>query len=171
MAEHFELHERHGFGLATVMARNGVGTDAIAAALGCAAPSRPETATTDELRMIGTGPGTWLVLTDSAQPQWAASLAGRLGGLASISDQSGGYVLFRIGGPLARELLQRGPFIDLDPSIFGLNTAATTVIAHIGVTLWRIDEATFEVALFRSFASSFRHWVAETAAALAYPSS
>lgn len=170
MADRLSLREIEGFGLATVMARKGIDAATIGDALGCPAPAGPETATAGSLRMIGTGPGTWLALQTSAKPSWSGFISARLSGLASISDQSGGYALYRIEGPQARDLLQRGAFIDLDPAIFGPNTVATTMIAHIGVILWRAGDDAFDIALFRSFASSFKTWFADTAATFPSPS-
>ena len=138
MADPFTVTERTGLALATVMARKGADHTAILAAAGCP--------------MIPTGPGTWLAL---GQPHLPADLA-------FVSDQSGGYVVLRFTGPAARALLQKGVAIDLDPSAFGPGSAAVTVIAHIGVILWRADEG-YDVAIFRSFAGSFRHWI-DTAA-------
>lgn len=138
MAEPFTVTERTGLALATVMARKAADHAAITAAAGCP--------------MIPTGPGTWLAQGD------ADALGERLAGLAWVSDQSGGYVVLRFTGPAARTLLQKGVAIDLDPSAFGAGSAAVTVIAHIGVILWRADDA-YDVAIFRSLAGSFRHWI------------
>jgi methylglutamate dehydrogenase subunit D len=55
----------------------------------------------------------------------------------------------------------------LHPTVFRPDSVATTVIAHIGVIFWQLDDApTFEVATFRSYAFSFRRWLDATAAAL-----
>src|SRR5258708_26399250 len=98
-------------------------------------------------------------------------LADKLGGLSSCSDQSGSYVLLRVGGEDARRVLQRGAFIDLHPSVFRRGSGATTVIAHIGVIFWQLDDAPiFEVATFRSYAFSFRKWLPATPAAFGPPS-
>jgi sarcosine oxidase subunit gamma len=171
VAEIVSIEQRTGFGLAAIMARRG-DRGAIAAALGCALPSGPavtEPALTHVggLRLIGTGPGTWLALSDVGAHALAANLTARLAGLASISDQSSGYVLFRISGIGARRLLQRGAAIDFDPAVFGPGSAATTTIAHMGVIVWQVDDApSYEIALFRSYAGSFRHWLDTAAAAL-----
>ena len=133
----FSMTERTGLSLATVMARKGADHAAIMAAA-C-------------VPLVATGPGTWLALGD---------VGNRLARLASVSDQSGGYLIYRLAGPDARALLQKGTFIDLHPGAFGPGSSAVTVIAHIGVILWQVDAApTYEIALFRSFAGSFRHWV------------
>ena len=140
MAEPFTVTERTGLTLASVMARKGADHAAIIASAG--------------FPMIPTGPGTWLAVAEQSQDD----LPARLAGLASVSDQSGGYVVLRFAGPAARALLQKGVAIDLDPSAFGPGSAAVTVIAHIGVILWRADDG-YDVAIFRSFAGSFRHWI------------
>lgn len=143
----FTMIERSGLALATVMARKGADHAAIQAAAGG--------------KMIPTGPGTWLAEGD------AELLAVRLAGLAYVSDQSGGYIVHRVAGPATRALLQKGVAIDLDPTAFGPGSAAVTVIAHIGVILWQVDDApTYDLALFRSFAGSFQHWVSAAAQGL-----
>jgi heterotetrameric sarcosine oxidase gamma subunit len=161
------ITEQPGLGLAAVMSRKDVDPAAIGAALGLMPPEGPGRVGDGRLALIGTGPGTWLALTEAPEPDWSLQLAHKLTGLASVSDQSGGYMLFRISGNGARTLLQRGAFIDFHPDVFRPGSAATTVIAHIGVILWQRDDApTFEVATFRSYAHSFRRWIETAAAAL-----
>lgn len=159
MAEHLHVSECRDFGLATVMLRKNADAAAIGAALGMAAPTGPGCVAGDGLLMIGTGPGVWLVFSDREKPSWAEDLAARLPNV-SVSDQSGAYTIFKIAGAAARALLQRGAFIDLDASAFRVGSAATTVIAHIGVVIWQIDDdETFHVAVFRSLTDSFRDWI------------
>lgn len=163
MAETVTVTEPQGFAAATVMARRGVGADAVGAALGLALTSGAAWSRGSDLALIGTGPGTWLALAATAPPTsaWPEELGRRLAGLAAVSDQSGAYLIYGVSGPSARRLLERGVFLDLDPAAFGPGAAATTVIAHVGVILWREsdDEAAFHVAVPRSFGGSFRHWL------------
>lgn len=143
------------------MARNHVDASAIGAALDLDLAEGPLLTGDDDFRLVGTGPGMWLAVRGDAPPGWAETLAVKLTGIASVSDQSAGYAIFHFQGANARELLQRGAFIDLHPKTFCRRSVATTVIAHIGVILWQCDdESTFEVAIFRSFAASFREWIA-----------
>lgn len=159
------ISERH-VGLATIMARAGR-RDALAATFGIALPAEPRRIEAGGLALIGTGPDVWLAVKDKADPGWASSLALRVGDAASVSDQSSGYVVLRLEGMAARELLSRGAFIDFHPDHFGPGSAAVTDIAHMGVILWQLDDApTYEVALFRSYAASFQHWIAATSAAM-----
>ena len=78
----FTMTERTGLSLATVMARKGADHAAILAAAGC--------------EMIPTGPGTWLAIGKVDVPPH----------LAAVSDQTGGYRVYRFTGPAARALLQ-----------------------------------------------------------------
>ena len=161
------VSERTGLGIVTLMA-GAAGNAALTerlAAQGITLGTGPTAIVTGATTAIGTGPASWLLLTDDAAADWPATLADRLAGIAGVVDQSSGYAVLRLSGPAARALLQRGPFIDLHADAFGPGAAAVTLIAHIGVILWQRDAApTFEIALFRSFADSFWHWL-ETAAA------
>ena len=163
MAEAVVIQERSGFGLATVMARKGMAPAAIGAALGIDVRDGPYCSIGEGIALLGTGPGSWLAHADAAPTDWAAGLRERLGPLASVSDQSGGYVIFRLSGPGARTVLHRGATIDFHPAAVAPGAVATTVIAHIGVVIRQIDDVpSYDIALFRSFAGSFRHWLDAT---------
>ena len=163
MADPVVIEQRSGFALATVMARKGADPSAIGAALGVKLRDGPTCSTGAGLVLLGTGHGSWLAYSEIAPADWAAGLRERLGALASVSDQSGGYAIFRLSGPGARTLLQRGASIDFHPAAFAADAVAATVIAHIGVVIQHIGDApTYEILLFRSFAGSFRHWLDTT---------
>ncbi|HVY34253.1 MAG TPA: sarcosine oxidase subunit gamma family protein [Caulobacteraceae bacterium] len=166
MAEALQITERRSLQLATVMARKGVEAAAVGGRLGLTAPVGPNTARADGLTLIGTGPGVWLAVAENVSADWAERLGQTLQGVASVSEQSGGYVVLRMTGAGAADLLQKGAFIDLHPQAFPVGSAAVTVIAHIGVILWKVDEApSFDVAVFRSLAGSFHDWIAAAAPA------
>lgn len=164
MADQLLVEDLHGLGIATVMARK---VTTISAILGVDPPTGPGATTANGLTVIGTGPESWLVVKADATPDFANQLSAALEGLASVSDQSGGYAVMRIAGPQARTILQRGAAIDFHPDSFRPGSAVTTVIAHIGVIIWQIDDRpSYHVATFRSYANSFRHWLDTTIAAL-----
>jgi len=157
VAEPFDIVERRGLALASVMARKGVQ----AAALGPEFPEGPQCVAKGEMMLVGVGPGAWLAVSEGGGEDWPGPLEQRLAGRCSISDQSGAYVLLHIAGAGARTLLQRGVAIDLHPDVFVAGSAATTAIAHIGVILWRpAAEEAFDLAVFRSYAAGFRRWLA-----------
>ena len=106
------------------------------------------------------GPRTWWVLGNP-------DLAG-VEEIASIVDQSDAYAILRLTGPRVRDALAKLVFIDLHPEAFKPGDVASTVAAHMGATLWRLDDgadgAVFEIACYRSFASSLWHALATSAA-------
>lgn len=156
MVEAPVIIERRGLGLATVMARK----DFDAAAFGRDLPTGSHCVARGALTLVGAGPGVWLAVAEDPGETWPEALERRFEGQCSISDQSGGYVVLRLSGPGAHALLQRGVAIDLHPDVFDAGSAAVTVIAHIGVILWRSGAApVFDVAVFRSYAASFRDWI------------
>ena len=167
MADPLQITEITGIGLVAVMARKGVGAEAIGKCLGLAAPVKPRWAGDLELALIGTGPGAWLARREAPTPDWPDTLAARLSGLASTTDVSSSYRVFRVAGRDATRLLRRGAFLDFGPRAFGPGRAAVTVMAHIGVIICQADTApSYELAVFRSLGDSFHHWLTTTAATL-----
>jgi methylglutamate dehydrogenase subunit D len=153
------ITERGDVFAATIMARKGVITDDLAAAAGVPISGDGRIARGDRMSAIPVGPGVWLAVSDAGADD-VSDLATRTRGLASVSDQTGSYLIFRVAGPSARLLLQRGLFVDLDEGVFGVGDALVSVIAHIDVIVWQDDGApTFEIAVFRSYADAFRHWL------------
>ncbi|HUO23415.1 MAG TPA: sarcosine oxidase subunit gamma family protein [Caulobacteraceae bacterium] len=166
MAEPLHIQEQDDLAIAMVMARKGVDAATLGARLGFSPPTTPHLVDGPSgVRLIGVGPGAWLALAHDPPAGWAAFLADALAGVAAVSDQSSAYVVLRLSGPGAQDLMQSGVSIDLHPDSFPPGAAAITAIAHIGVTLWKLDDApTFEVAVFRSFAAAFRAWIAAASA-------
>lgn len=155
------IAERTGLGIATLMSR-GVGAPM---AIGIDLPQRPAVTLSHGSTAVATGAGTWLLVEDQAAPDWARNLATRIGATASLVDQSSGYAVLRLSGEGARALLSRGAFIDLHPDAFSPGSAAVTLIAHMGIILWQREASpTYEVALFRSLADSFWHWLVSATA-------
>lgn len=167
MTDRLTITPLDGLGIASVMARKGIDREAIGAAMGMDLPRGPGATFAGPRTAVGTGPGTWLLFTDNAAPDFAEMLGGTLAGLASVSDQSSVHVVRRLSGPHARTLLQRGIAIDLHPDVFRTGTAAATVIAHIGVILWQVDDLpSYDAATLRSYDRSFEHWLEQAVAAL-----
>jgi sarcosine oxidase subunit gamma len=132
-------------------------------------PNRPAIARAGEIAFAGIGPNYWLALSEGAGPVFGMSLRQIVAPLASVADQSGGYTVFRVGGYAIRDVLAKGFPIDLHPRAFEPGAAATTIVAHIGATVWRCEDnvdgsACFEIALFRSLAKSFSTWLSSSAA-------
>jgi len=167
------LTERTGLGLATVACRKGQDDGlkaSVREAYGVDLPLTSAVADGDGVSFIGTGPGQWLVVSQTHRGEaLAEDLALALKGLASISDQSGGRAVIRIGGPRARDVLAKGLAIDLDPRAFPPGSAVTSTISHMGVQLWQADTAeSYDIAIFRSVSGSFWRWLTASAAEYGY---
>lgn len=125
-------------------------------------PRSPRFAASGNLALVWAGPSQWLAVGDhvAGGADLAAVLESSLADAASIVDQSGGRVIFRVGGPKVRDALAKGVHLDLHPRAFGPGSTAITSIAHIGVHFWQLDaNPTYEFTVFRSFAGAFYEWL------------
>lgn len=160
------LTPRGGFGLATLIAAEGKEADLQAALTKCLGLSLPEAGAAHlegERGLIWSAPGQWLAVAPS--PHALRELPDALRGIAAVTDQSDSRALVRVSGPQARAMLAKGVAVDLHPRAFGPGRAAVTSIAHIGVQLWQRDAGpTYDIAVARSFAGSFWHWLEHAAA-------
>jgi len=94
----------------------------------------------------------------------AARLESALGDAAAVIDQSGGRIVFRIAGPKARAVLEKGLTLDLHPRSFAPGRTALTQLSHLSVQIVQLDEApTFDVVISRAFAAELWHWLEESA--------
>jgi sarcosine oxidase subunit gamma len=163
---------RDGCGLATVLARRGASealSRRVKERFDAELPAGPRRSEASAIAFAGTGPGAWLAMSDRGGGEWLARLERELEGVASVSDQSDGYLRVRLSGPRVREALGKLVPLDLHPRAFKADDVASTVASHIGVTLWRLEDerpsaAVFELVMFRSLARSFWHALAEVSA-------
>ncbi|MFC2248099.1 sarcosine oxidase subunit gamma [Labrys portucalensis] len=163
------VQDRSGLEIVTLAARKGQ-EGALAArmqaAYGLRLPNGPKRVVAGSLAALGTGPSAWLVTREAGGPNLLVSdLIEAVGTLASVTDQTSGYAVLRVSGPHVRDMFAKGLDIDLHPRAFAPGDTAVTACSHIGVTLWQLDETpTYEIALFRSMAGSFWHWLSDSAA-------
>jgi heterotetrameric sarcosine oxidase gamma subunit len=166
-----EVMDRDGHGVATLIARKGksVGlAERLRGKFGIELPHGPRRTIGGEIALIGMGPGVWLAVQEGAGNIFAASLKSAVGDLASVSDQADGYAILRISGPGVREALARLASVDVHPRAFAVGAVASTSAAHIGATLWRLEDRSdgspvFEIAVPRSLVGSFFHALCEGA--------
>jgi sarcosine oxidase subunit gamma len=111
--------------------------------------------------MLGIGPGKWLAMSERSGS--VADLATKLDGLASVVEQSDGLAILELSGPALPATLEKGFQIDL--RAFAIDDCAVTSVNHVGATIWKTGDATFEVAVARSLAGSFLHWLGASAGA------
>jgi sarcosine oxidase subunit gamma len=163
------LAERAGLALAAVAARLGKAGPAAAAAraaFGIELPATPRLVEGEAVSFLWAGPDQWLALSGSraGEAPLEGLLSGVFDGLASVSDQSGGRRILRIAGAGARAVLAKGLTIDLHPRAFRPGDTALTLAAHIELQIWQVDGVpTYDIAVPRSLARSFWHFLAEAA--------
>lgn len=133
----------------------------IAAAYGVDLPSAGRWAGGADIAFAWAGPGEWTAI--AARPI-ARDLAGRLAGLAAVTDQSDGWLLSEISGPRARDALAKMLPIDLDPAALPPGAVALTRAGHIDVRLRHVSVGVYELAVFRSLGADFAGWLAASAA-------
>ena len=162
------VSDRDGLGIATILVRKGQ-ADALATRVrdkfGIALPREPHRVSNGAIAFAGTGPETWLATAENGGNAFAASLRAELRDDAAVVNQSDGYAVLRLTGPKVRDALAKGVPVDLHPGAFRVGDVASTLVAHIGAVLWRLDDdkgsAVFEVAVFRSLAGALWHWLSE----------
>jgi methylglutamate dehydrogenase subunit D len=123
----------------------------------------------DDIAFLHTGPQAWLVTREVGGDGFAALVSDALGDVAAVADQSSAYAILRMTGPSVRSTLAKLLPIDLYEHEFEINKVASTTASHVGATLWRLEDAVdgapvFEIAVYRSFAASFWHSLASSAA-------
>ena len=167
------VQERVGPRLAHVASRRGREAslgEAVRATFGIDPPKVGRRHAGAQLVLTGIGSGQWLAEVAPREPAPGAPaietvLRPALGASAAIVDQSHARIILRLTGPRVRDLLATGLPIDLHPRAFGPGDAAQSIIAHIGVVIWQLDdEPTYELAVPRSLIGSLWNWLAAGAA-------
>jgi methylglutamate dehydrogenase subunit D len=164
--------ERTNVAVASIAARKGQAaalTNKIKARTGIELPATPRMAIADHLSFAWTAPGQWLAMADGEDgAAFADDLARDLAGLAAVTDQSDGRTILRATGSHVRNMLAKGCMLDLHDSVFKVGDTAITPIALLTAQITRHPDQgglpVFELAVMRSFAVSFWHWI-ETSAA------
>ncbi|HEY4455366.1 MAG TPA: sarcosine oxidase subunit gamma family protein, partial [Pseudonocardiaceae bacterium] len=80
------------------------------------------------------GPDEWLVLSEADAPGLVAELRVALGAdPGSVVDVSANRTTIELGGPSAREVLEKGCPLDLHPRAFGPGKAVSTTVGPVPV--------------------------------------
>lgn len=161
------VHERASLSLALITTRRAMRTiciEKLRAAYDLEPPATPRIVHGKGLSLAWSGPECWLAIA-TEQPDFETTLKTTLGNAASVVDLSDARVTLRIEGPKTRALLAKGLSIDLHPRVFTPDDTAITVLAHIAVQLWQVDEKpTFDLVTPRATARDLFHWLTISAA-------
>jgi sarcosine oxidase subunit gamma len=165
------LEELRHISLVQVMARRGRVVETVKAAkneFGIEPPTSPSAAVGRHTTLIWSGPDQFIAFSARSEEDRFSKLSEAFAGVASLSDQSDGRCLIRIGGPRARRALAKFCSLDLDEGVFPLGAAATTSIDHTATNIWRGADssdghAVFNMLVFTSFADSLWHTILDSA--------
>lgn len=149
----------------------GAAAAAVEAELGGPLPARAGDVTqlSDETHVLWLGPDEFLVVApDEAQggpapaalvARLKASLDGITGEVMQVVDLSANRTTLELAGPRAQEVLDRSVRIDLDPVALPTGGAVVTLLAGIGVILWRTADDVFRVMPRSSFGEHTARWL------------
>lgn len=117
----------------------------------------------------GIAPQRWLMLAQDAGEEFVPDLVARLEPLATVVELTDAYAVLRLSGADLRASLAKIVPIDLHEAQFRPGDVAQTVLEHMPVTLWRLEDApagqpVFELAVAGSFAGSLYEAVRDSAA-------
>jgi sarcosine oxidase subunit gamma len=154
---------RDELALATILVRNGKSAalaSCLREKLNVELPLGAPRAAAGDITLICMGPSTWIAAYENAHGISAMTLIEATRGLAAVVDQSDGYAVLQLSGPKVRSLLSNLAPIDVHARAFQVGDVAATAIAHMGATLWRLENSddgspVFQIAVPRSVAASF----------------
>jgi sarcosine oxidase subunit gamma len=118
---------------------------------------------------IPLAPGQWIVTSSKADAKgvFADTIRKSIKANGYVSEQSDTRVIFRISGPRAMELMEKGCRLDLHPDATGKDWCAQTAIAQMGVLIHQIDEKpVYDLYVYSGFAQDFAEWILHTGAQL-----
>jgi sarcosine oxidase subunit gamma len=118
-----------------------------------------------ERAAVWLGPDEWLLIADSADPLPLGELLESVldGTSHSLVDVSHRQIGLIASGQAAARVLNAGCPLDLGLKAFPVGFATRTLFDKAEIVLWRRAEATFDVEVWRSFASYLAASLAEAA--------
>ncbi|MDJ0956250.1 MAG: sarcosine oxidase subunit gamma family protein [Arenicellales bacterium] len=153
-----ELSERHDIGKVNVRGNpeDAAFTVAVEKVLGVELPLVSNTTTsTEEYTVFWLGPNEWLIhCGENKQTDLTVALQESLQGQhVAITDVSDYYLVIRITGAKAREILSKGTPFDVHTSVFKQGDCAQTCFGHATILLHCVDEnSVYDLQVRWSFA-------------------
>jgi sarcosine oxidase subunit gamma len=161
------LKERHPASLVQVAgwpSSAGALTERLREETGVAPPPPGNGATNDDLALLWTAPGRWLIV-----PETRADLADTLTAaidldIGTVSDLGQARCVLRLSGPMAPSVLAKGLPIDLHLRAFPVDGVVQGSLHHMGILVHRVAADAFDLYVFRGFAVSLLEWLTDAAA-------
>ncbi|MEQ8665395.1 MAG: sarcosine oxidase subunit gamma family protein [Rhodospirillales bacterium] len=144
--------------------------DGVRSATGCALPTNANTMNrSGNDAVIWLAPTRWLCVSPDQGPGvLEGALRVACGDAGAVIDVSHGRTVTRLSGPNARDVLMKGPPVDLHASVFAPGSAVQSNMAHCGVLITCIDEDTFDLYCFRAFGQHMWEWLCEASLEYGY---
>jgi len=142
--------------------------DLLTAHIGASLPQDHQAVLTkDGTHIMPTGPGRcWI---ESDQPDLDTALRGQItSDLGAVTGLTHSRVVVTVRGEKAAWLLATGVGIDFAEHAFPAGSVRLTHHHEIGLTIHRIDQQTFELYAFTSYARGLWHWLTEAASEVGY---
>jgi sarcosine oxidase, subunit gamma len=119
--------------------------------------------TGDGVAVLWLSPDEFLVVSDDQRPAplTTALVEAFEGEPGSATDLSANRTTFELGGPTAREVLEKGCPLDLHPRTFEVGTAYLTLIGSVPVILWKVTEELYRLLPRSSFADFLGRWLVD----------
>ena len=134
----------------------------LAQVIGLALPELPCTyASVADVAAYWLAPDEWLVAVAADAKDETEERLRALDGAGAVVDVSAGYVRYNLRGPTAAELLMKASPYDFDRRTFGPGRCVQTVFAKTTALVARCTDASFDLAIRRSYVDYFERWTAD----------
>lgn len=118
--------------------------------------------------ILWAGPDSWLVLRENQHGSGDAlfdQLSDAVGQSAAVVDLTDSRVFLKVAGLQTRAFFEKGVAVDLHPRTFGPGDTAITLLSHLSVQLWQVDNSpTYGFLVPRATAQHFWHWAEASSA-------
>ncbi len=160
------LKERHPASLVPVAgwpSSAGALTNRIRESTGIAPPPPGHAASNDDLTLLWTAPGRWLIVSETRSDLAETLTAAIDVDIGTVSDLGHAHCVLRLSGPMAPAVLAKGLPIDLHLRAFPVDGVVQGNIHHIGVVVHRAAADAFDLYVYRGFAVSLLEWLTDAA--------
>lgn len=142
------------------------GAGRIEARLGASLPTACGAVTTGSgVTVIWLSPDEFLIVSDHQPTELTSNLIGALDGEpGSVIDLSANRTTFELGGPSARQVLEKGCPLDLHPRAFVAGTAYMTLVGSVPVVLCKVADELYRILPRSSFADFLGRWLIDAMA-------
>lgn len=133
----------------------------IAAAAGTAVPGEPGGSSESDAGLVmRIAAGTFLI--ECANPELGETLAAAIKpDLGTVTNLAHARVAINVSGSQADAVLAKGLAIDLHPDAFPVQQVAQSAIDEIGLLIRHVAEQSFDLYVYRSFATALWDWLLE----------